>query len=404
MVLQQYCSCSEAFCSALLATQTSDVVTSKPPFSSSSIISSISGASSNTSALISTGSTVIHCILTACISTNDLHAAAAMLCIASLSLSHSPATFTLAAAPQTLSTLQMVCGRMSHYASSPSSAAATSALAAASLMLSALLPSPALSPLMFKLASFASPFTHSPPLSTAIHVLAHIVSQQSVESSSSAETTSVSNTRIFATTSLAYFAYYLSSTWDSVASSALSSAAPAASTPRIQLSQTVSHILASSPCQVRLPSVICLRNLVSHSGARSCRDPFCCWCWKKRSRGAAFLCSCHASSSASRIMNRLSVLKIAAHNRRHALPPPALLLTEFCSLFRSNTIWHPELLAERSPLSSSSSSLPASSSHSTIGLPVSLFEPLLNRFFFVLKVSCTSCSRSFLLPSSSSSA
>jgi hypothetical protein len=35
---------------------------------------------------------------------------------------------------------------------------------------------------------------------------------------------------------------------------------------------------------------------------------------------------------------------------------------------------------------------------------VSLFEPLLNRFFFVLKVSCTSCSRSFLLPSSSSSA
>jgi hypothetical protein len=290
MVLQQCCSSSETFCSALLATQTSDVVTSRPPFSSSSIISSISGASSNTSAHISTGSTVIHCILTACISTNDLHAAAAMLCIASLSLNHSPATFTLAAAPQTLSTMQMVCGRMSHYASSPSPAAAATVLAAASLMLSALLPSPALSPLLFKLASFASPFTHIPPLCIAIHVLAHIVSQQSADSSSSIETTTVSNTRIFATTSLAYFAHYLSSTWDSVASSAPSSAAPSASTPRMQLSQTVSHILASSPCQVRLSSAIYLQNLASHCSAQSCRDPFCCWCWKKRSRGAVYRC------------------------------------------------------------------------------------------------------------------
>ncbi len=247
MVLQQQCSNSKEFCTALLATQTSEVVTSKPPFSSSSIISSISGVSSGTVVSISTGSTVTHCLLTACISTNDLHAAAAMLCVASLALNHVPAASAFAAAPQTLSTMQMVCGRMLHYASSSSS---SSTLAAASLMLSALLSCPSLSLLRHKLSSFASPFTSVPPLSAALHVLTLAVSRDSLQNSSIGGTSSVSmnRTRVIAATALAYFACHLSPLWDSFISS--SSSVSSSSSAASQLTLALAELLASAPCQV----------------------------------------------------------------------------------------------------------------------------------------------------------
>jgi hypothetical protein len=254
MVLQQHCSNNEVFCAALLETQTSENVTSRPPFSSSSVISSISGVSSNTNCSISTGSTVIHCILTACISSNDLHAAAAMLCIASLALNHLPAVFALANAPQTLSTIQMVCGRLAHYASSGSSASAT--LAAASLMLSALLPSPALSPMIFKLASFASPFTSEPPLCAALHVLAHIVATESLENCSigSAGRIGISRVRVTATTALAYVALCVPALWDSFISSSFSSSPPPSSSSAVAskfpLARALMQLLPSVPFEV----------------------------------------------------------------------------------------------------------------------------------------------------------
>ena len=247
IVLQQQCSISEEFCIALLATQTSEVVTSKPPFSSSSMISSISGVSSGTAVSISTGSTVTHCLLTACISTNDLHAAAAMLCVASLALNHVPAVSAFAAAPQTLSTMQMVCGRMLHYASS---ASLSTTLAAASLMLSSLLPSPTLSQLRYKLLSFASPFTSVPPLSAALHVLMHAVSRDTLQNISmdSTDKLSINRTRVVAATALAYFASHLSSLWDSFTSSLSSSSSSSSATP--QFTPALAELLASAPCQV----------------------------------------------------------------------------------------------------------------------------------------------------------
>ncbi len=260
MVLQQHCNSNEAFCAALLETQTSEFVTSKPPFSSSSIISSISGASSNTICSVSNGNTVIHCILTACISSKDLHAAAAMLCIASLALNHTPAALALAAAPQTLSTIQMVCGRLTHYASSGPSTSAT--LAAACLMLSALLHSPALSPLIFKLGSFASPFTSEPPLSTALHVLAHIVTTESLENCSVGSAVKISRqisrVRVTATTALAYVALSLPALWDSFISSSISSLPPplaslassSAVVPNFVFAHALMQLLPSVPCQV----------------------------------------------------------------------------------------------------------------------------------------------------------
>jgi hypothetical protein len=255
LVLQQQCSSDESFCMALLTTHTSEAVTSKPPFSSSSILSSISGTSTNTIVSISSVSTVIHCLLTACISASDLHAAAAMLCVTSLARTYKPAASALAAAPQILPTLQMVCGRMVHYASSSSPT-----FAAASLMLSTLISFPSLSSLKFNLLSFTSSFTSVPPLSAAMHALIRAVSDDTSSSIDNAGCICISRTRVIAATALAYFAFHLPTLWDSFISSSSSSSSSASSSSssaaeKVQVTDALAQLLASSPCQVLVASL-----------------------------------------------------------------------------------------------------------------------------------------------------
>jgi hypothetical protein len=76
------------------------------------------------------------------------------------------------------------------------------------------------------------------------------VSSETPENSSisSAGKITISSTRMFATTALAYFALHIPAIWDAVISSSQSSSSPSEAI-KVRLSQALAHILASAPCQ-----------------------------------------------------------------------------------------------------------------------------------------------------------